>query len=283
MDVMNVDPLQTLSSISSSVENALSSFGSEFESITGSFGSGFNSAAELFQRISSSDAINLSLDASIDFEVLMNLSLESVQVSALVHELSASFTAAISNEFSTSFDPLNLHITPSIVLELEARNAAASPFDVIANPGQLGNFIFGGSFMGQVSVQVEGVPAEVTLAAVLPDITNASTIDFDLKLDISLTPIQDKVMDLLADISALSYPKWLKDTAPFLPELNLGCIEKAGVAFLTNNTSASVSGFLSAIAQGCSSKSLSLSGGYDSATEQFEMNIAVELGGSRNL
>jgi hypothetical protein len=40
---------------------------------------------------------------------------------------------------------------------------------------------------------------------------------------------------------------------------------------------------LDAITDSCSSKSLTLSGGYDSDLEQLGMNIVIELGGSRNL
>lgn len=288
LEAKNVDPLQTLQDVSSALNNSLSGFGSEFESITGSFGSGFSSAAELFDNITQSDKINLSMDANIDFAVSINLSLQSVQISALIHELSASFVAAISNDFRLPIDPFVLLISPNIVLQLEAENTAELPFDVFDSPGQLRNFSYGGSFMGEIAVQVvDDMPAEVTLTAMLPDITNAPTIDFDVKLNIDLRPIKSQIFGQLGDIADLSYPDWLKKNLPFLPDLNLGCIEKSGVEFLdqavSDNATASISGFLNAIRDGCSSKSLALSGGYDSASEQLEMNIAVELEGSRNL
>lgn len=46
---------------------------------------------------------------------------------------------------------------------------------------------------------------------------------------------------------------------------------------------ATVTGFLNAIAEGCSSDSFSFGGGYNSTAGELAMDIVVELGGSRNL
>lgn len=97
------------------------------------------------------------------------------------------------------------------------------------------------------------------------------------------------MVDVLEDIGALSYPKWLSDTAPFLPPLDLTCVSKSGIAYLdeNNGTDASafsaVSGFFDAIATGCSSDSFTLSGGYDPTAGELSMNVVVVLGGTRNL
>jgi hypothetical protein len=82
---------------------------------------------------------------------------------------------------------------------------------------------------------------------------------------------------VLDKIGALTYPKWLSDTVPFLPELDLTCVSTSGRGFLEeaaeNSTSATVTGFFDAILAGCSSDALLLSGGYDGDKEEMELNV----------
>lgn len=52
---------------------------------------------------------------------------------------------------------------------------------------------------------------------------------------------------------------------------------------MTLSAQTTVTGFFDAIAAGCSSNSLSFSGGYNSTAERLELNIAIELSASRNL
>jgi hypothetical protein len=96
-----------------------------------------------------------------------------------------------------------------------------------------------------------------------------------------------EITNILNTVSALSYPAWLTSAAPYLPALNLECIATSGTDFLnqavTSNKIASVSGFLNAVSTGCSTSTLSLSGGYDSDRQELEVNIIVMLGGSRNM
>jgi hypothetical protein len=282
--VVNVNPFATLSDLSSGLSSALQVFGSDFESITEAFGSTFSSASDMFLSLSQSDRIDLLFDANIDFEVSIDLSLDSVQVSAYINKLSSSLYAAISHEFDLTLSPFDLHITPNLQVNLHADNTA-TPFDVLKNASLLNNFSIGGDFLGQISVGVDGVPAEVTLTASVNDIVNASTLGFDLKLDIDLLPIKDVIIDLLEEIADFSYPKWLISTAPFLPEIKLACIANSGISFLSNvnATSATISDFLGAISSGCASNSFALSGGYDADAQQLVIGIVVELGGSRNL
>lgn len=93
---------------------------------------------------------------------------------------------------------------------------------------------------------------------------------------------------VLNHISALSYPSWLTNVRSYLPKINLGCIAQSGVPFLNEAAAASktatISGFLNAITAGCSTitKSLLLTGGYDSETQELELNIVVQLEGSQN-
>lgn len=282
--VVNVNPFATLSDLSSGLNGALQGLNSEFESITGAFGSTFSSTSDLFLSLSQSDRIDLFFDADIDVEVSIDLSLDSAQVSVLINKLGASLYAAISHEFELTLSPFDLYINPSVQVNLHAENTA-TPFDIVKNTSLLSNFSVGGDFFGKISVGVDDVPAEVILTASVDDIMNVSTLGFDLKLDIDLLPIKDKIIDLLEEIADLSYPKWLVSTAPFLPEIKLTCISNSGISFLSNvnATSATISDFLEAIASGCSSNSLVLSGGYDTDAQQLVIGIVIELGGSRNL
>ena len=94
---------------------------------------------------------------------------------------------------------------------------------------------------------------------------------------------------MLEEIAALSYPKWLTDVAPYLPEIDLGCVATSGMAFLNdavaNSTSATITGFLHAIKYGCSENSLlsALSGGYDNDKQELGINIVVDIHASGNL
>ena len=287
LEVRGVNPLQTLSDVSAALGLALANSTTQFESIAHLFGSGFSNASDAFEEITQSDKISLLLDATIDFDVDIDLSLGSIQVNAIINELSTAFIASIADDFEFTIGEYLLRVSPSVELRLQAENDA-TPFDAVEHPELLSNFSFDGDFVGSISIGVDGtppVPASITLTAESDDITNAESLEFDLKLDIDLQPIKDALISLLQEIGSLSYPKWLSETAPFLPELRLGCVEKAGVDFLnsTNSSFASVSGFLDAITDSCSSKSLTLSGGYDSDLEQLGMNIVIELGGSRNL
>lgn len=94
---------------------------------------------------------------------------------------------------------------------------------------------------------------------------------------------------MLQTIAELSYPAWLTNAAPFLPEIDLQCVATSGINFLSeavaNSTSASVSDFLDAITTGCSSDDLSLllSGGYDNEAQELGINIRVEINAKSNM
>ena len=87
------------------------------------------------------------------------------------------------------------------------------------------------------------------------------------------------------DISALSYPTWLTDTAGYLPDIDLTCVTSSGMNFfnesIANSTSATITSLLHAIRIGCSSSTLVISGGYDYAKEELEINLLLET--SKNL
>jgi hypothetical protein len=98
-----------------------------------------------------------------------------------------------------------------------------------------------------------------------------------------------EINEILDDIAAFSYPDWLTDAAPFLPKLDLACVATSGKAFLNtavqNSTSASVSGFLNAITNGCSSDAFSLviSGGYNKRAKELGMNMVLKINAKGNV
>jgi hypothetical protein len=96
-----------------------------------------------------------------------------------------------------------------------------------------------------------------------------------------------EIIDVLNELSVLSYPAWMTNAVPYLPSINLQCVATSGIEFLEeaveNNDMASISGVLDAIARGCSTSNLSLSGGYDSETQELEINVIVMLGSSKNV
>ena len=96
-------------------------------------------------------------------------------------------------------------------------------------------------------------------------------------------------MDALNKVAGLSFPLWLTKNAPFLPNINLGCIRDSGVEFLDESSAtggkASISGFFDAVLAGCSSEDMSLviDGGYMPDREELEVNVVVSLGGIKNV
>jgi hypothetical protein len=98
-----------------------------------------------------------------------------------------------------------------------------------------------------------------------------------------------EINEILDDIAAFSYPDWLTDAAPFLPPINLQCVATSGINFLSdavaNSTSASVTGLLNAITNGCSSDafSLALSGGYNKRAKELTMNMVLEINARSNV
>ena len=92
---------------------------------------------------------------------------------------------------------------------------------------------------------------------------------------------------VLDKIAALSYPVWLSDAAPFLPEFDLTCIATSGAGYLddaaANATLATVTGFLGAVTAGCSLHDFLLSGGYSNERQELEINIVLETSRGGNL
>lgn len=179
-----------MSDVSGALSQCLSNASGTFEDIATSFGSMFNSASVLLADIAQSEKIHLSLNANIDVEVRLDLSLEAVQLTSSIKELSTSLIASISDSYAISIEDLNFHVAPNLQLRLQIENTA-TPFNVLQKPSLLSELSFGGDFMGLVVVGIEGVPVEISLRALNLDITKTNTLEFELSLDIDLVPLKD--------------------------------------------------------------------------------------------
>lgn len=208
------------------------------------------------------------------------------------------------NKFSIQLGEKTLTIDPSIQLSLDAVNNRV-PIDLKNNISDIAAFGFAGTFHAAVNVGVEGIPVELYISASSDNIVMTSSIDFEIGVDIDLFPIKDTLIGLLEELKGISYPRSVQQSAPFLPRLDMSCVSKSGIAYLGGivepvtvtaiptvsdwpSLSPSVqpslfpspspddtrikypiSGFLNAIADGCSSNELRLSGGYNSTSEEL--------------
>ena len=186
-----VNPAQTLSDISLSLNELLAESGDQFQSIVSSFGTAFDSAAELFTSIAQDDRITLLLNADLNAEAKLELSFEEVKFSTSINEMKMAFLAKITDSFDVTIGDFgDLHVTPSIQLRLQAENTA-TPFDVVQNPSAMGEFWHAGDFDGLLNVAIDDVPVELSLRAYSPYLTTAESLEFDVRLDIDLIPIQE--------------------------------------------------------------------------------------------
>lgn len=307
LNVVAVNPIQTLSDISSKLAVQLQSVSYDFEGIASSMQSGFNQASTMFEDIASLKRIQLLLDANIGLHV--NLKLPSFEISASLTEFDTTLSANIGKffiailfcfwyqptvvlcllmcmlvcpttlyteeDFSISLGGTNLSVRPIISLDLKAANTRL-PINLISDFNHTTEVAFSGAFDAGLTIGVEGIPINLYVSASSDDITNSSGIDFHLGLDIDLFPVRDKIVDLLTKLNSISFGDNVRqDLKPFLPRLDFGCVSRSGSVFLLKNTANAtaanypVSGFLDAIATGCSSSSLFLSGGYNSTSEKL--------------
>ena len=190
MHAEGVNPAQTLADVSTSLNDLLLDSGDEFQSIASAFGPLFDSSADLFTSIAESDRITLLLNANLKADVQLSLSLDAIEFSTSIKELDMAFMASITDTFNIAIGDFNIHVTPTVQLRLQAQNAAI-PFDVVQNPSAVSNFSFSGDFEGIVVVGIDGVPAEISLRAYSPYLTQIDSLEFQVRLDINLVPIRD--------------------------------------------------------------------------------------------
>lgn len=202
LNAEGVDPATTLGDVSSSLSALLANSGEQFESIASSFGTTFDSAADLFNSIAGDDRITLLLNAKLDVTARLELSFESIALSAIINESSMSLLAKISDSFDVTIGSFgDIHINPSIQLSLQVENTA-TPFDIASNPSALGQLSYLGYFQGIINVAMNSVPTEISLRAYAPYLTNINSLGFEVKLDIDLVPIQDSewILPILHDM-----------------------------------------------------------------------------------
>ena len=94
---VGVNPIKTLSDITSWLSGELQGLSSRFEGLTSSLESTFSNASALFSNIANSDRIQLLFDANID--LIVSLSLPSFEVKATLEAFDASLTAVIGKVF----------------------------------------------------------------------------------------------------------------------------------------------------------------------------------------
>ena len=191
LNAEGINPLQTLSDISSALSGLLADSGEHFESIASSFGTTFESAAELFNGIAEDDRITLLLNANLHVAARLELSFEAISFSTIINEADMALMAKITDTFDVSIGGFgDIHINPSVQLRLQVENTA-TPFDMIENPSALGQVWFAGDFEGTIRVSMDNVPADLSLRVYSPFLTNVDSLEFEVRLDINLIPIQD--------------------------------------------------------------------------------------------
>lgn len=180
MDVVGVDPLNTLQEIASSLKSNLQQAGNDFQVITSSFGDTFNSVSDVFDAITNSNNIQLALDSLIDVSVSVDLSLTNFEFDVQVNELAAAFSANIGGDFTINVgNNVEVDIQPLLQVNLFAVNTA-TPFSLISSSAlsNLAQFEFGGSFDALLSIGVVGgfVPAQISLRASSQDLVSQSAL-----------------------------------------------------------------------------------------------------------
>lgn len=180
MDVVGVDPLNTLQEIASSLKSNLQQAGNDFQVITSSFGDTFNSVSDVFDAITNSNNIQLALDSLLDVSVSVDLSLTNFEFDVQVNELAAAFSANIGGDFTINVgNNVEVDIQPLLQVNLFAVNTA-TPFSLISSSAlsNLAQFEFGGSFDALLSFGIAGglVPAQISLRASSQDLVSQSAL-----------------------------------------------------------------------------------------------------------
>lgn len=179
--------------------------------------------------------------------------------------------------------------TPSIDLSLSAVNTDV-PFDIFREPAKLQSFQYGAKAEALVHAAVSGIPVGVYVALPPTDLMDVSAASFELGADINLDQIKPSIVTLLTQLDSLSYPATFTDAAQFLPRLDFTCMTKAGIEYLEKRDAETilsegspVSGFIRALATGCSSETLLLGGGYFPDEEKLALNAVIELSGRNSV
>lgn len=203
LNAERVNPLPTLSDISSTLSHLLTASGEQFESVASSFGTVFESSTELFHNIAGLDKFTLLLNAKLDVAARLELSNEGVSFLTILKEAKTSLIAEMIDPFDVSIVGFgDIHINPSVQLRLQVENTA-TPFDMIENPSALGQISKIGYFQVVINAGMVSVPTEISLRAYSPYLHQASSLELQVRLDIDLVPIQDgELVCILIQITA---------------------------------------------------------------------------------
>ena len=187
-----VNPLQAIQDAANSLTQLLQSVGGDFDEIAGGFVDDLSSN-EFLDSIASSERLVLELDAAIDVSVFVEIDFNSpsVSVESELREFSTVLSVRVQDTFNVSVSEFNINVGAELQLLLSASNNAV-PFDIFAEGSKLLDFGFGGSLDARAVVSVSDIPAAITLEASVPDLTNATSVDFGVFLDINLFPIRQR-------------------------------------------------------------------------------------------
>ena len=174
VNVVNVNPLETLSDAASSLDTSFQKSSGQFSAFVGDFTSSIaDSASEILNKITNG-TIQLSLNALLDTSVKVELSSsDGFDIEAKVNALQSSFFAIIQDDLSFNIvGDRFINIRPQVFLNLQAVNDAV-PFDINTDiAANLANFTFTGDLEASVAIGVEDVPAELTLNATSDDLVS---------------------------------------------------------------------------------------------------------------
>ena len=165
LDVIDVDPIQTLSDVASSLNEMLQNTDGPLGDIVSSFGSSLGSVSEVFDEVTNSSNVKLALDALLDVSVRIDLSLDNFDFDVQVNELAAGLNANIGGNFSFDVGDYFVGIRSSLEMNLEAVNTATPFLLNVSDFGDFTQFDYTGDFDSLVSVGVQGIPAEISLRA----------------------------------------------------------------------------------------------------------------------
>ena len=294
LNVNGVNPISVASDAADRIGAALSDASGPFAGIIQNIGSGLDDASEFLNDIANITYLTVKLDAAVDFNVEASLAKGTkLNVTSVLQELSSALMVTLGVDA-----PLNIReslpggfdlvASPKLALELSTTNKA-TPFDVFEGGAlaKLADFSFTGSFAGTCLVSVSDIPVEIIFDVSVPDLTNASSVDFDLSIDVNLVPVKDEIEDLLDLVDLISYSGDgpFAQYERFLPTIDLTCIKDSGKEYLNQaNSSLPVSGFFNAIADGCSDNELfELLGGYNSTSGELGMNVQLNVTVARSI
>jgi hypothetical protein len=129
----------------------------------------------------------------------------------------------IANEFKSKLDDRTLSIDPSIALYLESNNTRL-PIDLTDKLSDITQFDFAGTFKAEVDISVEGIPVEMYISASSDDITTASSIDFEIRIDVSCENLPRDFADIFVSALDALETRVADGVGPAFDDIGLGLL-----------------------------------------------------------